>query len=135
MRTSLGQADIVLYTYGKKVKSKRSIPNVDYVIDVDGLRDPLSNRGFKRTHADGRPGAIQDFVKEDPRVGSIVDTVKLLGEVHLRSKARDHAWISVALRDHHGRWIAPAVGEIVAGALDSEGYKVYLSHVDLEVAP
>lgn len=131
-RVTLTQAEIALYTYGRKVKTGRVVPSSDYVIDVDGLRDPLSNRGFKNEFRDGRPVKVREFIKEDPRVPAIIDTVKLLVEAHVRSVGHDRTWVAISLRDHHGKWIAPAIGEVLADTLAADGYKVSLMHIDLE---
>lgn len=124
------EAQVGIYTYGEKGKAA-SVPNAQYVINVAGLRDPSSNRGYRQKYKDGRPGEIQDYVKEDPRVEAIVHQIKMLAHIGLRSDAQDGKFLSFALRDHHGVWIAPAIGEIVTDALDREGYAVALFHFEL----
>jgi RNase adaptor protein for sRNA GlmZ degradation len=95
------------------------------------MRDPMSNRGFKQKFADGRPGEVQKFVAEDPRYDAILDTVKFLAHTQLRSAAATGKWLTISIRDHHGKWIAPAVGELLADALTRDGYKVHVYHQDL----
>lgn len=131
MRVSPSESEIGIYTFGDKVVTTLPRPAVNYLIHVAGLRDPMSNRGFSKTYTDGRPIVVQDFVKEDPRYEAILDSVRFLAHVHLRSEARDNKWLSMAIVDHHGKWIAPAVGELVSHALDYSGYKVSLFHFDL----
>lgn len=128
--TPLQQAELGIYTYGRLVP-REAPPMSQYVIDVAGLRDPLSNRGFKHKYSDGRPGEVQDFVREDSRMNAILDTVKLIAHMQLRSMAGDGKWLSFGIRDHHGKWIAPAVGEILADELSRAGYKVALHHHDV----
>lgn len=126
--------EIGLYSYSSH--SKESPPTAQYVIDVSHLRDPLSNRGFKNTEPDGCSPAVKKFVRDDPRVGAIVETVEMLAYMLLRSPGVDHktyagTWLSVAFRDHHGRWIAPSVAEIVADKL-SPSYRVAVQHFELK---
>lgn len=125
MRVDPAAAQISLYTYGKISEHQ---PGANYVIDVFGLRDPMSNRGFNKTFKDGRPKVVQDYVKEDSRVPAILDQVKLLAHLHIT--AGTEKWISLAFRDHHGLWIAPAIGEIAADMLDNLGYRVSLYHFE-----
>jgi hypothetical protein len=130
-RVNLAQSEIALYTFGKLCKSPITPPATDYLIDVAGMRDPMSNRGFKLQFSDGRPGLVQKFVSEDPRYNAIEESVKFLAHIQLKSKAASGKWLTIAFRDHHGKWIAPAVGELVADSLSREGYKVHLFHADL----
>ena len=132
MRTDLRNAEVCLYSYGSLVKNGRSAPQCDYVIDVAGFRDPMSNRGFKNTYRDGRPSQVQDYVREDPRFAAILDTVRILVSSHVTSQAADKAWVSIAFRDHHGKWIAPAIVESIADVLSAEKLKVHAFHMDLE---
>lgn len=132
MRTSANISEVGIYTFGSKVVTTNR-PQVNYIIDVAGLRDPQSNRGFRRLYADGRSSEVVSYVKEDPRIPAILDTIKMLTHIHLRSQAADFKWLSFGIRDHHGTWIGPAVGEIATEALDLDGYKVNLFHYDLEV--
>lgn len=131
--TMASNTEIAIYTFGRL--GKMVPPRAHYVIDVSGIRDPLSNRGFKNTFTDGRPGEIQKFVAEDPRMNAILDTVKLIAYDQLRSKAGSKKWLSIAFRDHHGKWGSVAVGEIVRDALKYDGYNVALRHYELEGVP
>lgn len=123
-------AEVGIYTFGVKAKNPHR-PQVHYLIDVAGLRDPMSNRGFKKSYADGRAGEVLEFVQEDPRMEAILDTIRILCHTHLRSNAADGKWLSIGIADYHGRWTSPAVGEIVTNALCRDGYRVNLAHYDL----
>jgi RNase adaptor protein for sRNA GlmZ degradation len=128
--TPQSDAEVGIYTFGKD--SPNRVATCQYVIDVSGLRDPGSSGGFRKTFQDGRPGAVQDFVAEDPRVKAVIDSIRMFAFMHLRSEAADHKWLSFGLKDHHGRWTAPAIGEIAATKLAEAHYKVSLFHADLE---
>ena len=123
MRVAAGNAEVGVYTCGRDTQI-----STQYIIDVSGLRDPGSNRGFNVKYKNGLPGEVQDFVKEDSRVAAIVDTIHLITHLNLRSEAADGGWLAFMIRDHHGKWIAPAVGEIVADSLSNLGYKVSVIH-------
>lgn len=123
-------AEVGIYTYGNKSKNPNR-PQVNYVVNVERIRDPQSNRGFKKTYADGRAGEVLDFVKEDPRMEAILDNIRIICHTHLRSPAADGHWLAIGIMDHHGHWIAPAVGELVCNALCRDGYKVNIAHYDL----
>lgn len=129
-RVAPSAAEIGIYTWGSKVPRSYT-PIASYIVDVAGLRDPQSNRGFKKRHPHGCAGEIQEYVKEDPRYPAISDMVKMLAHLHLRSDAQDGKWLTIALVDFHGRWIAPAVAELVSDELSSAGFRVSCFHYDL----
>lgn len=130
MRVESSQAEIGLYTWGKKV-SKTTVPLASYVIDVSGFRDPMSNRGFRKLYPDGRCGEVQKYVKEDPRYPAISDSVRMIAEMHLRGEGSDSKWVSIGIMDYHGLWIAPPIGELLADELDRAGFRVSLYHYDV----
>jgi hypothetical protein len=125
-------AEVGIYTFGRDSSNK--VSTTQYVIDVAGLRDPGSSGLIRSMHKDGRPGEVQAYINEDPRVKAVTDTIRMLAFMHLKSDGRDGKWLSFGLQDHHGKWIAPAIGEIAAGILDMAGYKVSLWHADLEAS-
>ncbi len=127
-RVEPGKADVGIYTCGRDTSPQ---PNVQYIIDVSGLRDPLSNRGFRHTEKDGRSLAVQKFVKEDSRIGAILSDVAMITHVTLQYNSSNPSWLAFSFRDHHGQWIAPAVGELVADHLCSLGYNVSVHHFGL----
>jgi hypothetical protein len=123
-----GSAQLALYSCGVETDPQ---PNANYIIDVSGLRDPLSNRGFRYTHNDGRALDVQKFVEEDPRIDAIRQQVAILAYLHFGGR-RDAPWMSLAFRDHHGKWISPAVTELMAESLSNMGYAVSVHHFALE---
>lgn len=132
MRTGIGAAEVGIYTYGKKVTT--TPPTTAYVIDVCGLRDPQASGEMRRANGDGRTHACQQYVAEDKRVQAIIDEIKLLTHMHKRSSAADQKWLSFAIADYHGRYLAPAIGELAANALSNLGYKVSCWHTAIEPA-
>lgn len=133
-RVSTPSAEIGIYSFGRLTNTKDRMPvSAQYFIDVSGLRDPSSNRGFRKLYDDGRAEDIQNYVKDDPRIDAIFDAVRMIAHLNLRSpQTADLKWLSIAFRDHHGRWTAPAVAEIIGDRLSNVGYKVSVWHYDLK---
>jgi RNase adaptor protein for sRNA GlmZ degradation len=129
-RVDHSKAEVGIYTFA--AESPNRVATCQYLINVVGLRDPSSSGMIRSVHKDGRPGEVQDYIQEDPRVKAVVDQIRLLTYMHLKSEGRDGKWLSFGIHDHHGKWIAPAIGEIAARTLDTAGYHVSLFHADLE---
>jgi hypothetical protein len=130
-RVDHAKAELGIYTFGKDSPNRPG--SVQYIIDCAGLRDPGSSGSLRKTYTDGRPGEVQQYVNEDPRVRAIIETIRTIAFMHLRSQGADGKWLSFGLQDHHGKWIAPAVGELAADALSNAGYGVSLHHSDCGV--
>jgi hypothetical protein len=124
-RVIVGNGDIGVYSTGRVVKEA---VNAQYVINVEGLRDPLSNRGFRFSKEDGRDREVMSFVEDDPRVSAIRDEVLLLAHLNFKAPGQTSAWISFLFKDVHGKWIAPAVAELIADSLIAANYKVSVHH-------
>jgi hypothetical protein len=122
-------AQIGIYTFGQK--SHNFVGTCQYYINVAGLRDPGSSGQIRSQYVDGRAGGVQQYIADDVRVKVISEQIRLIAYMHLRSQAADNKWLSFGLVDYHGRWIAPAIGEIVADNLSDLGYSVSLYHADL----
>jgi RNase adaptor protein for sRNA GlmZ degradation len=75
---------------------------------------------------DGRDTAVMNFVEQDKRIPVLVNEMLSLAHAHVTAAQEHH--ITIGLEDRHGRWIAPAVGELVAEALDAAGFKVSITH-------
>jgi hypothetical protein len=99
-----------------------------YRIPVTGLRDPANQKVFDPSIKDGRHPDVQKWIREDKRVQAVVDAVKLLAFSHII--AHKDTFVSIGIHDYHGKWIAPAIGEIVAAELDPD-FKVSLIHKGL----
>lgn len=100
-------------------------PTPKYLIDVSSLRDPSCQ--FTKTHSDGRSPDIQAWLRLDPRVDIIVREIKQICAVHLDSMKE--SYISIGFHDHHGKWIAPCVAEIVASEIT---HTVSVEHKELK---
>jgi hypothetical protein len=129
MRVDHSKAELGIYSFGKD--SPNRVPTCQYYIDVAGLRDPGSSGLIRKEYKDGRAGGVQSYIKEDPRVTAVIEQIRMIAFMHLRSQARDNKWLSFGLMDHHGRWIAPAVAELAAEELDRLAYDISVFHADL----
>ncbi len=104
-----------------------------FEFNVSLLRDPTGQKQFSGMN--GTHGNVIEWVKQDKRVQIIVKDCLILADDLIKPKHKEGkepeaacAWLSLAFRDHHGKWIAPAVSEIVADALDKAGYLVAVHH-------
>jgi RNase adaptor protein for sRNA GlmZ degradation len=123
-------AEVGIYTFGKD--SPNRVATCQYLIDVVGLRDPGTSGAVRKAYRDGRHEEVQTYIQDDPRVKAVIDQIRMFAYMHLKSEARDGKWLSFGIHDHHGKWAAPAIGEIAARVLDMAGYRVSLYHADLE---
>lgn len=121
------KCDLGIYTYSKASLKKTYSPK--YLIDVSNFRDPIGQMEFKTKYKDGRAGAVQAWVKEDPKMNALLASVREI--VHSEVKATGAQWISIGFTDHHGIWLAPAIAELVADDLVIEGYTVGVVHYEL----
>lgn len=126
MRTSEAQADINIYSYGKATQTP---PVTKYTVNVRNLRDPIGNASLRQVCKDGRAPAVIEWVAEDERVEIIV--TELVGLAHAHIKHGKETYVSIGFVDHHGKWIAPAVAEIVAAAMERAGFSVSVRHQGL----
>lgn len=127
-RTNIGEGQMAIYSAGRSVAPT---PNATFIFDVSGLRDPLSNRGFRHSKEDGRDPSVKKFVSEDPRVAAIMEQVAILAHLNFRGQSQTGGWISFLFKDVQGQWIAPAVTELVAEMLDNLNYRVSVHHWSL----
>ena len=128
--TGNGMAQIGIYTAGRESSSQ---PTGTYTIDVSNLRDPLSSKSLRATYTDGRAGEVQKFVSDDPRIPAIRDMVILLADMYVKPPSGGTSkWVSFVFKDVHGKWIAPAVGELIADSLSNLGYQVAVAHWEIK---
>lgn len=126
-RTSTaGSADISIYT----AKSSR-MGNIvaQYRSDLTHFRDPIGQSYLRKECVDGRDPAVREWISLDPRVDALIHAALMIS--HDIFKNQKGVWASFGFTDHHGRWIAPAVGEIVGNALSEVGYKVCVNHLSV----
>lgn len=117
----IGQAEVVIYTYGKMTTP---LPCVKYYVNVAQYRDPSGQKQLKAL--DGTALSVQEFMTADKRVPLLVSEIEALAHLHVRAGKESH--ITVGLEDHHGKWIAPAIAELVAARLDKVGFRVATVH-------
>ena len=126
--------DIGIYSYGSKSKSGK--PKAQFEVDVSKFRDPQGQKQF--SGMDGTNPLVRDWVKEDPRLETVVQQARILADDLIKSKPVNDgtktelksvsSWLSISFADIHGKWASPAVAELVANALEADGYKVYVKH-------
>ena len=121
---------IGVYSWGSKTREKA--PSAQFEFDVSQFRDPAGQKQFSK--ACGSDPDVRAWVCEDRRLPAVIDTCLLLAEDLLKPKKKGSGeeaisqWLSLAFRDYHGKWIAPAVAEAVANKLSDAGYIVMVIH-------
>jgi len=123
-RTSYAQADIALYS--RKIGNNKTSAT-QYQVVLTNFRDPMGRRDLR-----GLPGTnkrVKDFIKDDRRFKAIVDYFRMVAYDVV--KQQKHTYVSITFEDCHGRYISPAVTELVADALEADGYKVMVQHYEL----
>ena len=130
MRTNEAQAQVNIYSYGRKTAHP---PAAKYVLDVRNFRDPVGNMSIRKTCESGIATAAQEFVAEDDRIPILIEEFIGLCFAHL--KMGRETYVSIAFVDHHGRWVAPAVAEIVAAGIERAGYSISVRHQGLIQQP
>jgi hypothetical protein len=122
---------IGVYSFGADAP-KQMLAQFEF--DVTTFRDPTGQKQFT-TFTDGTVPAVRDWVAQDRRIPAVVEQCLMLADDMLQKKNDKEAissWVSIAFKDHHGRWIAPAVAECVADALSDAGYRVSVVHDGLK---
>lgn len=113
-------ADIIVFSGG------RTTPLVaKYVIDVSTVRDPTGQKAFHR-FGDGRHPDVQKWMAPDPKVKAIIREAGILAAQHIT--AMKDSFLGIGVQDHHGRWAAPAMAEMIADYLADAGYRVSVLH-------
>lgn len=122
---------IGIYSYGTVVPQDFA---GQFEFDVTTLRDPTGQQQFKGLN--GLYPAVRDWVGSDRRVSIIIKDILLLADDMAKPKTKEgraqpepiSPYVSFAFKDYHGKWIAPAVAELVADILDKEGFRVAVHH-------
>lgn len=113
----IGDAEVALYV--KTNLTRDNIPT-GYTFSLNDLRDPMGQPTLRtKTGVDEE---VQDFLKEDKRVGNVVSTINSLAYDVLRLQG--FKYLSISLCDHHAKWISLGVAYIAGKELDKRGYKV-----------
>lgn len=140
-RSALAEKDrptIGVYSLGSVNGGDRQFSQFEF--RVDKLRDPCGQKQFYGMS--GRNVEVQTWLKVDERVDAITKECLLIADDLVKPKPREDGtrtevrpastWLSFAFKDFHGKWIAPAMAEIVAQALSDVGYTVALFHRELK---
>ena len=115
-------------------------PIGQFKFNVSTFRDPAGQVQFKQKDSNeaglnGTVPEVRDWVAKDRRVPIIVKECRLLAEDLIAPQADGKAvsaWLSFSFVDYHGRWIAPAIAELVANHLSEAGFNVLVHHAGLK---
>lgn len=119
-------AQILIYSLNKdSIKS-----GMELDVSVSNFRDPLGHKTLTSQYKDGRAMAVRDWIKVDPRVQGLSDSIKLYVYDKIIHGKQDK--LVIGFRDHHGKWVSPAVAEIVGDMLDGLGFSVGVWHDRLQ---
>lgn len=125
MRCEIKDAQIGLYSFGRLQGNSPS--SLRYSINCSNLRDPQGHKNLTKLYGDGRAPEIMKWIKDgDDRVPAIIETVILAAELAIDGAGE--TYVTIGLWDHQGRWIAPAITELVADALDAKDFRVHVKH-------
>ena len=128
-----GGPQVGVYSYA----SSGADPKTQFVFNVGRFRDPQGQVQFAGKN--GTDPTVQDWILSDNRVKAVVRDCQILAmdllKPHPPSDKPRTEWVSFSFFDHHGKWIAPAVAELVAKDLTSKGFKVAVHHLTLRGKP
>lgn len=107
--------------------SSRSSPTggPDYLFDVSEFRDPMGQQDLVLACRDGRDEQVKSWIKLDDRLSALEAEALILAGDQLTTQGR--ASLSLGYRCFHGRWIAPAVAELMKDLLGVD-YDVEVTH-------
>ena len=124
--------NIGIYSFGDKCQKP---PAAQFEFNVSLFRDPVGQKQFGKAY--GNSPDVRDWVAQDKRMPGVIEACQLLAEDLIRPHKKGDreetisSWLSIAFRDHHGKWIAPAIAESVANQLDKDGFVVIVLHHEL----
>ncbi len=130
--TDKTKPNIGIYSFGE---NSANPPNAQFEFDVRLFRDPVGQKQFNR--ALGIQPDVRDWVGQDKRAKGVIEMCQMLAEDLIRPHKKGDKeepisiWLSLSFRDHHGKWIAPAIAELVANQLDKDGFTVAVCHHEL----
>jgi RNase adaptor protein for sRNA GlmZ degradation len=116
--TELSKADVGVFSLNRHAPVHQT-----YEFDLRQFRDPQGKAELRFLF--GTDPKVIDFIKEDPRLGAIIETCRLLAH---DAEKRKSSYISFGFRDYHGRLISAAVAQLVGLALNDEDFNVHISH-------
>jgi RNase adaptor protein for sRNA GlmZ degradation len=116
---------IGIYSFDLKSEKNRT---VHYTIDVSTFRDPMGNKALTNDCHNGRDQRVKDWIITDSRYYAIMESIESLAE---DAKARKVPWLSIGIRDHHGKWASVALAEMASAILKKGGFDVNCVHCGL----
>ena len=130
--TSGVRPEIGIFSYGSSKEASETSGQFEF--DVSSLRDPSGQKQFNGFN--GVYPNVRDWVGTDRRVPIIIRDCLLLADDLIKPKPQGDSkvpkamsvWLSFSFKDFHGKWIAPAVAELVAERLSKEGFNVAVHH-------
>lgn len=134
------RASIGVYSFGTKNAPEPQRQFAQFEFDVSKLRDPQGQKQFSGSN--GLDKRVQEWLKADTRISGLVLECLLIADdlVKFKTKvdgpktelAQASSWLSLSFKEHHGKWTAPAIAEVVAIALSEAGYNVAIFHRELK---
>jgi hypothetical protein len=130
-RTGINLAQVSIYSWGLDdyKGANRVEPIVKYRIDCSTWRNPECHKEVTTGRLNGLDPNILKWIAEDGRVGLVSRECYRLAKMLL--DGQKETYITIGFVDHHGRWIAPAVAELVASDLEDH-YAVGVEHYGLK---
>lgn len=122
MRVEPAVAQVLIYSL-KKDSIKLGL---ELDINVGNFRDPLGHKTLTTQFFDGRAQVVRDWIALDPRMKGLTETILLY--VYDKIVHGEQNKLIIGFRDHHGRWIAPAVAEIIADGVSAKAFPVGVLH-------
>lgn len=117
-------ASITVHSY----RNNGYAPLIRWTCDASNFRDPIGQKQFK--YLNGKSESVRDFVAKDPRVKVVIEEFCALA--HVVIKEANERYVSFGVSDRHGLYIAPAIVEMLADALRTEGFQVYVQHHEIK---
>lgn len=114
---SVGTAQIGLYACGSADRV-----GAMYEFNCFNFRDPMSRDDLRKLT--GKDSEVQSFIAKDPKIPALLDHASLL--IYDMIKVHKNPFISLLFRDHHGKWIARGIVELLIISLQEEDYHYHV---------
>lgn len=126
--TNINESELSIFTFG--LKTDTPILKTQVLVDVRNFRDPAGAKSLKNKL--GTNPEVQKYVSHDPRLSSVFDGI-VMWIKDIKNQRPQGGYLSLSICDHHGKQLAPAVGELLATHLDKvlPDLKYKISHTTL----
>lgn len=134
---TIDKSQVTIYSFGDGYTNK---PTCRYLVDLNGVRDPLGQADFRVSFDHGYQPAVAEWIGADDRIQATVHACRMIVATELDIKrVKDGAmpaygtmgYCTIGLTDKLGKWISPAVALLVASALDKDGVSVSVVNLSL----